>query len=260
MKLFIPVLLFSFLISNSNFDNLVNLAKTSYESGDYKEAYDYSLQIIEIDSTYAYAHFIIGDYYGLTSNSLVENIEKAYYHYDKAVEYKSDFVLAIYQRGSTQMHLQLDLEFCQDINHVKNLINNNHEHLYLLENNQEIFFICDKVKEYNSEEELLAIGQELLPVNKKLSLLFFNDIIKNNNQNSMAYYLLSFCMNDIDKKNELLLQAIELDNQLDDAYRTLGENQFSSAKISEAVENMKKCADLNNEKCIIWLKENGFSD
>ena len=259
MRLFILILSISYIFSNS-FEELVDLSRQSYEKGNYEDAYNYSLKILEIDSTYAYAHFIIGDYYGLTSNLLVENVKKAYYHYDKAVEYKKDFILALYQRGSTKMHLELNLDFCDDINSVQKLIDGNEDFIYLLENNKQTFFICNKVEEHSSENELMAMGQELLPVNKKLALLFFNDVIQNNNQNSKAYYFLSFCMDDIDKKNKLLLQAIKLDDQLDDAYRILGENYFASANIDEAINNMKKCAELNNEQCVVWLKENGFND
>ena len=178
---FIFVLSISYLFSNS-FEQLVDLSRESYEKGNYEDAYNYSLKILEIDSTYAYAHFIIGDYYGLTSNLLVENVKKAYYHYDKAVEYKKDFILALYQRGSTKMHLELNLDLCDDINSVKKLIGNNEDFAYLLENNKQTFFICDKVKDHNSENELMAMGQELLPVNnfpeylkpRKIFLAFFD--------------------------------------------------------------------------------------
>ena len=62
---------------------------------------------------------------------------------------------------------------------------------------------------------------------------------------------------DSKQKSELL---VKLDELLDDAYRILGENYFASANIDEAIYNMKKCAELNNEQCVVWLKENGFND
>ena len=54
-------------------------------------------------------HSVMVDHFG-TENAYKENVKKAYYHYDKAVEYKKDFILALYQRGSTKMHLELNLD------------------------------------------------------------------------------------------------------------------------------------------------------
>ncbi len=187
-SLFVIILLLITPLFTESADKMMRKAARYNANKEFKKAYELGIEAIKIDPNNPFAYFFIGDYY-----ASIGKYDKGINYYSKSIRnYDGIFTIAHYQKAITTMIKNKDLSYCEDINILENHFKEDDTFLFLKEEHQDIFFLCEAAQ-FNTAE-LVHIANVLAENGNCMdSEILFNEASKVGSIYDLEKYDKSIC-------------------------------------------------------------------